>query len=1264
MTTQLDTIQTTVAGNDPACARETILRTTTLEDRYRAREGLLFLTGTQVLVRLPLMQRQRDLAAGLNTAGYISGYRGSPVGGYDQALVKAAEHLGEHQIRFQPGLNEDLAATALWGTQQLHLHGDATVDGVFGIWYGKGPGVDRSGDVFRHANQAGTAPHGGVLAIAGDDHGAKSSTVAAQVDHVFIAVSMPIFAPATVQDYLDYGLHGFALSRFAGVWVAIKAVTDTIESAGIVDVSPGRLQLRLPENVQMPPGGVHGRWPEEPFPKLEERLVRYKIPAVLAYARANRLNRNVFGVRDCADGGAPARLAIVATGKAWLDCMQALSELGISAELAQDIRLKVCKVAMPWPLEPTSMEAFVEGAGEVLVFEEKRALVESQLKEQWYRRSAAPAILGKRDDAGNDLVPEAGELSPALCAEVIAARLLAVLDAGDEHAVRALEGIGAYRKRSSMLAGTFGRQAETLQRIPYFCAGCPHNTSTRVPEGSRAHAGIGCHYMAMWMDRSTSTFSQMGGEGMTWVGQAPFSTTPHVFQNLGDGTFFHSGSLAIRHALASRTPITFKILFNDAVAMTGGQRHDGQLSPRMIAALVRAEGVERIEVVGDEPEKYPPDSFPAGVGIHHRRSLDAVQESLRSYPGVSVLIYDQTCAAEKRRRRKRGAFPDPERRVFINAAVCEGCGDCGVQANCVAIEPLETPLGRKRRIQQSACNKDFSCIEGFCPSFVTVEGGRLRRGRGAAAKDTVVNIALPVPQLPGLDRPYAILVTGIGGTGVVTIGQILGMAAYLEGKAVTTLDMAGLAQKNGAVMSFVRIGKQIHDLYAPRIGTGGADTVLGCDLVTTASREALAKLHPLTRAIVNLAATPTADFTRNTEWSFPLGAMESAIVEVVGRERASFIDASGIASGLLGDAIAANLFLLGFAWQNGALPLGLAAIERAIQLNETAVEQNLQAFLWGRRAAVDRGAVMALLSRGAASAEGFAAAGHRGDASAAGSATAASLQLPPTSFTALMMHRRDLLRAYQNDALAARWETLVRRALTLEHALRASAGLSAPLPEDAADAADTLPLASAVARYFAKLLAYKDEYEVARLHHSPTFAQALREQFEGAYAVHFHLAPPLIARRNAQGHLVKARYGPWMMSAFGMLKRLKFLRGTPFDPFGYSAERRAERTWIARYADTIGALLDRMATHREVLAGAGRLSEAYQLLIVLARLPEGIRGFGHVKERHLHDTGQRWSDTLAAIERLMHEAHTGQAPPTARHEQQVIVLQRKADIAR
>ena len=1169
---------------DPALAAQ--LRNVSLDDKYVATAGRVYLTGTQALVRLPLMQRQRDVAAGLNTAGYVSGYRGSPVGGYDQALLKARKVLDAHHVKFVPGLNEDLAATAIWGTQQLNAFEGAKYDGVFSIWYGKGPGVDRCGDVFRHANQAGTSRHGGVLAVGGDDHGAKSSTVAAQTDFIFQAVSIPVLAPATVQDYLDLGLHGLAMSRFAGLWVGFKAVTDTIETAGIVDVSPQRLSIVLPEGVQMPAGGLNLRWPEEPFLKLEERLARYKIPAALAYARANRLDRGVLGAID----GRPARLVLVSTGKAFLDTMQALADLGIGDDEAGAIGLKVWKTAMPWPLEPCGIRAFCEGADEVLVIEEKRSLVEGQLRQVLYDVPSRPRLLGKVGAQGEPLLPEHGELNPAMLARVIAARLRAAgpLPAAIEASVAARLAVLDAKERPS------GRRIERIERIPYFCSGCPHNTSTKVPEGSRALAGIGCHYMAQWMGRRTDTFTQMGGEGMTWVGQAPFSSVEHVFQNLGDGTFFHSGSLAIRHAVATKTPITFKILFNDAVAMTGGQAHDGALSPQMIQKLVRAEGVERIVVVSDEPGKYPAGYFDADVTVHDRKALDEVQRSLREYRGVSVLIYDQTCAAEKRRRRKRGTFPDPQRRAFVNEAVCEGCGDCGVQSNCVSVEPLETEFGRKRRINQSSCNKDFSCVNGFCPSFVTVEGGRLRKGKAAAVADDAVAIGLPEVAVPAAGRGYGLLVTGIGGTGVVTIGQILGMAAHLEGKGVTVLDMAGLAQKNGAVMSFVRFADDPSLLHAPRIGPASADAVLGCDIVVTAGADALSKMASgRTRVVANVASTPTADFTQRPDWTFPLGGMESAIVDAVGDPaRASFVDGTRLATALLGDAIATNLFMLGFAWQQGLIPLSAAAIDRAIELNEVSVDSNRRAFLWGHRAAVDLARVE--------------------EVAAPPKAVPVSRKLSE-SLDELIARRVDFLTDYQNDAWARRYLALVQQTRQAEEALLGAGA--------------KLELTEAVARYAFKLMAYKDEYEVARLYSNGEFRARLAEQFEGDFKLTFHLAPPLLATRNARGELVKRPFGAWMEPAFGLLAKLRFLRGTALDPFGRTEERRTERALIEEYHATIGRLLPQLDARRLSLA------------VEIASVPERIRGFGHVKERHLAQARverdallARWSAPAAQAE--------------------------------
>ena len=1153
------------------------LKRLALEDKYQASSGLAYMTGTQALVRLPMLQRARDVAAGLNTAGYITGYRGSPLGAYDQALTKARKHLDASHLKFVPGVNEDLAATALWGTQQLNLFPGGKYAGVFGIWYGKGPGVDRSGDVFRHANQAGTAPLGGVIALAGDDHAAKSSTMAAQTDFLFQAVSMPVLAPAALQDYIDYGLHGFAMSRFSGLWVAIKATTDTIETAGIVDVSPDRFHSLPPAGFVMPAGGLNSRWPEESFLKLEERLTRFKIPAALAYARENRLDRNVFGRCD----GEPARLGIVATGKAYLDAMQALADLGIDQAGAERIGLKVYKVAMPWPLEPVGIAAFCAGCQDILVVEEKRSLVESQLKEALYASAERPRVVGKHDEVGRPLVPEYGEVSPSMLARLFATSLCRFVGVPDDQRgaadARIHERIAARIAALDFNERAPRRAFETIERIPYFCSGCPHNSSTKVPEGSRALAGIGCHYMAQWMGRSTDTFTHMGGEGMAWVGQAPFSNTRHVFQNLGDGTYFHSGSLAIRHAVATKTPITYKILFNDAVAMTGGQPHDGQLTPGAIARQVRAEGVQKVVVVTDEPDKYPAGYFDSSVEVFHRDQLDDVQRQLREIDDVSVLIYDQTCAAEKRRRRKRGTLADPAKRVFINEAVCEGCGDCGVQSNCVSIEPVETEFGRKREINQSSCNKDFSCVNGFCPSFVTIEGGKLRRGKKDAITDNALRIDLSEPDLPAIDGSYALLITGIGGTGVVTIGQLLGMAAHLEGKFATVLDMAGLAQKNGAVMSFAKFALSPEHLHAPRIGSASADAVIGGDVVVTAGKDALTRyVRGRTRVVCNVATLPTADFTQNADWRFPLGAMEAAIADATGEELAMFIDATRLATGLMGDAIASNLFLLGYAYQKGLVPVSAAALERAIELNEVAVEANKRAFVWGRRAAIDPARVAELAEPP--------------------KAIATSRKLSH-SLDRLIARRVDFLADYQDQAYAQRYLDFVGEVRAREASIAGSDGAGK----------ETMPLTAAVARYLFKLMAYKDEYEVARLYTSGDFMKRIDEQFEGDFKVKVHLAPPLWAKRNAKGELIKREYGSWVLHAFRPLAALRRLRGTRLDPFGYSAERREERRLIEVYESTVRDLLARLTPARLELAAR------------IASVPENIRGFGHVKDRHLRE---------------------------------------------
>jgi indolepyruvate ferredoxin oxidoreductase len=1163
--------------NAPVSAKA--LANVSLDDKYTLERGRVYLTGTQALIRLPMLQRERDLAAGLNTACYISGYRGSPLGGYDQSLYRAKAHLEKHHIKFQPGVNEDLAATAIWGTQQLNLFEGAKYDGVFGIWYGKGPGVDRCGDVFRHGNAAGSSKYGGVLCLAGDDHGAKSSTQAAQSDFIFKAVGIPVLSPSNVQEYIDFGLHGFAMSRYSGCWVGFKCVTDVVEGSAAVEIDPDRIKIVIPTDFSIPPAGLNIRWPEFlGFIEQEQRLYHQKLFAVMAYARANGLDKTIWPTPK-------ARLGIVTTGKAYNDVRQALDDLGIDEAEANKIGIRLFKVGMPWPLEPTRIAEFCKGLEEVVVIEEKRQLVEYQLKEQLYNLpdNARPRIVGKFDSHGewdvpqsNMLLPTTGEFTAVMVARVIAERI------GRFHTSDRVKARMAFMDAKEAALKRPG-QVIPISRIPYFCSGCPHNSSTRVPDGSRALAGIGCHYMAQWMpDRNTATFSHMGGEGAAWCGQFPFSETKHVFANLGDGTYFHSGLLAIRFAVAAKAPITYKILFNDAVAMTGGQAHDGPLTPAMISRQVAAEGVEKIVVVTDYPENYKgvTDLAP-GTPVFHRDELDRVQRELREYPSVSVLIYDQTCAAEKRRRRKRGTFPDPSQRIFINEAVCEGCGDCGEVSNCVSVEPLETEFGRKRTINQSSCNKDFSCVKGFCPSFVTVEGGKPRRGKAQSGTNNDF-AALADPALPSTAEPYGVLVTGIGGTGVVTIGQLLGVAAHLEGKGVTVLDMAGLAQKNGAVLSHIRIADSPDQLHGARIGAGRADAVVGCDIVVACGPEALSKMMSgRTRIVANSANVPTAEFTHKPDWQFPLDRMQSTLAEAAGADSAWFVDATRLATALMGDSIATNLFMLGYAFQKGMIPISASAVLRAIELNAVAVEQNKNAFLWGRRAAVDPTRVER----------------------SATPATVVPISFAPSRTLDETINRRiQFLTAYQDAKYANQYKTLVEKVRAVE---------STKTP-------GTTKLTEAVARYYFKLMAYKDEYEVARLYSTGEFKQKLDAAFEGDIKLKFHLAPPIFNKPDPiTGIAKKSVYGPWMLSAFGLLAKLKFLRGTAFDVFGRSEERRTERALIDRYSANIAAVLERLDRDNHAIA------------VEIAAIPEMIRGFGHVKQRHLVAANKKEAELLA-----------------------------------
>jgi indolepyruvate ferredoxin oxidoreductase len=1154
----------------------------TLRDKYEKPRGRVYMTGTQALVRLLLAQKARDEAAGLRTAGFVSGYRGSPLGGVDQELWKARDFLQARDIRFQPGLNEELAATAVWGSQMVNLDPNATVDGVFGLWYGKGPGVDRSGDVLKHANIAGCSKHGGVLVVAGDDHACKSSTLPHQSEHAFIAAMIPVLNPSGVREFIEFGLHGYAMSRYSGCWIGFKSISDTIESSSSFEIDPLALDIRIPDGYPVPEGGFSMRWPDPPM-EQENRLQRERIYALLEYVRINRINRQ--------DWHAPqARLGIVTTGKSYLDVREALAMMGIAPEAAQAMGLRLLKIGMPWPLEPQCILEFADGLDEILVVEEKRQVIEYQIKEQLYNAPIAsrPRVVGKYDETGEwvqvphdgILLSPNGELTPAAIAEVIASRIAKVFG----HASLPARAQGFYVAHPAA-DGFMRADPGAAQRIPYFCSGCPHNTSTKVPEGSRAVAGIGCHYMAMWMNRHTDTFSQMGGEGVSWIGQAPFTATKHLFANLGDGTYMHSGSLAIRAAVAAKVDITYKILVNDAVAMTGGQPVEGAPTVFQIARQVAAEGVASIHLVSDTPEIYAGmPGLPVGAVVLHRDAMDALQRELRERRGVSVILYAQTCAAEKRRRRKQKKLADPPRRVVINEEVCEGCGDCGVQSNCVSILPLETPLGRKRTIDQSSCNKDFSCVKGFCPSFVTVEGAQLRKpqaraGRGAAA---LAPADLPAPAIAALDAPYNLVITGVGGTGVVTIGALLGMAAHLEGKGVLVLDMAGLAQKGGAVMSHVRLAGTPEALHAARVAARQADVVLGCDLMVGAGKDALLTMDPQrTRALMNTDIAPTGSFTQDPDWQAPPEEMLRK-VRAATRETLT-LDATRIATALLGDAVATNVFVLGYAWQQGWVPLQEASLLQAIELNGAAVAMNRAAFAWGRQAAADlaRTRSAAGLDRGA---------------------TVVAMPQRAPSLDTLVADRMQRLAAYQDAGYARRYEAFVRE-IAAQERLRTGHDR----------------VAREVAVSLHKLMAYKDEYEVARLFARSGFFDRVAGQFEPGYRLRFHLAPPLLARRDADGHLIKRSYGAWIGTAYRVLARMKFLRGGTLDVFGRTAERRAERAAIGEYE----------ALMRSVVADLDAARE--KTVLELARLPQTVRGFGHVKERNARAAALRQAQLLGAL---------------------------------
>ena len=1115
-----------------------------LLDRYTRREGRVFLTGTQAIVRMVLDQARRDRARGLDTRGYVSGYRGSPLGGIDLEMTRHGDLVEGAGITFLPAVNEEFGATQMIGTQQVETDPHKTCDAVFGLWYGKGPGVDRASDALKHGNAYGSSPTGGVLVIAGDDHGCVSSSMPHQSDVAFMNFFMPTLNPANVAEYLPFAEWGYALSRYSGMWVGFKAISETVEAGMSFDLPEDRVFV-APDFVP-PTDGLHYRWPDLPGPQIEERMEAKK-KAVLAFARANPIDRVEWGHAD-------ARFGIVTTGKAHLDVLEALRLLGIDRERAGEIGLDIYKVGMVWPLEDVGALQFASGKQELLVVEEKRGIIESQLKEYFYDfpGQKPERMVGKRDETGDRLVPWTHELGAVMLARIIAARLdlnFPELDLS-QAAARVVP-------EATPIAVT------GAARTPYFCSGCPHNTSTKVPEGSEAMAGIGCHFMASWMNRNTSSLIQMGGEGVNWVARSKFNGNRHIFQNLGEGTYYHSGSLAIRQAIAAGTNITFKILFNDAVAMTGGQPVDGPISVEAIAHSVVAEGAKRVVVVSDRPDGFARSDLPAGVEIFDRAELDRVQRELREIEGTTILIYQQTCATEKRRLRKRGKLEDPKRFAVINPLVCEGCGDCSVESNCLSIEPLETEFGRKRKVNHDSCNKDFSCLNGFCPSFVTVEGATLKK-RGAAGSEAErkrLEGELPEPEMPPADAPWDILVTGVGGTGVVTVGQLVAMAANLENRAASVLDFMGFAQKFGPVLSYIRMGRHEGEVNQTRIEPASADALIGCDLVVSSSPKASLTYRPgETRGVVNTALMPTGDLVQNRDADLKADARLAAMREALDGETLKTFDANALSKALLGDSVFANVMMLGAAWQAGLVPLGLAALMRAIELNGVKPEMNKAAFGWGRIVA------------------------HAPEAAERVAGVSAH---PPATITELIERRAAFLTDYQNAAWARSYCDFVAMVQAAEEKVSGVPGA----------------LTEAAARGLFKLMSYKDEYEVARLHSQTGFAETLAQQFEGDFAVRYHLAPPFLSSSlDARGRPSKREFGPWIRHGFRALAAMKRLRGTRLDPFGRTAERRMERALIAEYRDILRRLAAGLTTQN--------LSEAARI----ATLVMDIRGFGPVKE--------------------------------------------------
>ena len=1130
---------------------------TKLEDKYTLENGIRFLTGTQALVRIPLVQIRKDNKNNLKTACYISGYRGSPLGGYDQQILKNIDYLNANNIQFQPGINEELAATSLWGTQQSNLRGEGKYDGVFGIWYGKGPGVDRAGDALKHVNLAGTSKYGGVLALMGDDHICESSTTSHQSEFAMIDAMIPFFNPSGVQEILDYGLYGIHLSRQSGCWIGIKCVHDNVSSGATVDLNENRHSIKDVNNEFLTDEGLNIRLNDSPQAK-EHRLHYHKIKVVKEFCKINKLNEIKYNFPN-------SKIGIVTTGKSYLDTKLAFEKIGIDKNLSKQIGIKFLKIAMPWPLENTIIEEFSQGLEKIIVVEEKRSLIETQIKEILFNTNKNIKIIGKLDEENNDLFLSSGSLDPGIIAIKLYKHISQIHSS--EKIQNNINNLKNLLKNNNNVLN--------IERTPYFCSGCPHNTSTKIPENTRAITGISCAYLVQNMERNNEGFTQMGSEGASWVGESVFSNTDHIFQNMGDGTYIHSGILSIRHAVAAKTKMTFKILYNDAVALTGGQALDGLPTVAQMSRQLESEGIKQIAIITDEPNKYKSrDKFSNNSRVYDRKEIIDVQIKLSQINDTTAIIYDQTCAAEKRRRIKKSILPEPNKKIFINEKVCEGCGDCGIQSNCISIVPVETEYGRKRQIDQSNCNKDYSCVDGFCPSFVSVVGDVKLKTNVNKSLIERINSTISEPILPEIQQSYGIMIAGIGGTGVVTIGAILATAAQIDGKGSGVLDMTGLAQKGGAVKSFLRIFNDPKEISTIRLSYGDTNLLMGFDLLVANDEEVLKTLDKQkTKSIINSDEIMTGEFTRDKNFFLPFDKMKENLINILGKNNIDFMPSNTITNKILGDSILSNMFIVGNAYQSGLIPIKANAIEQAIQLNGVSIDENIHAFRLGRHSINMKEEILNLIYE---------------------------KEKVITDFDEKFVDRYNFLIKYQNKKYADKYKELVDYVKKCEEKI----------------SVDIKNFSNAVAINYFKLMSYKDEYEIARLYSDNEFINKINETFEGNFKINYHLSPPIFSTKDkVTGYPLKINFGSWIMILFKFISLFKFLRGTYFDLFGYFEERKIERLLINNYKDRILEICTKLTI------------ENYALAVEIASTPDQIRGFGYIKEKNI-EIAKRCEDKL------------------------------------